>query len=204
MLWMSCLVFLPNFVIPLTKMQQHQNLIQRLKEKDQEAFSKIYDMYSAAIYGVVLKICRSEEIAQEVLQDVFLTVWHKSQQYDKEKASFYTWLYRIARNKSLNALRKLDDTIIQNENLSVYKGIEEQQENTVTIELEGSMNLLKPHHKKAIELIYFQGYTHREAHKVMDIPLGTFKSYVRQALKILKENYQKASLILLMLTHVLK
>lgn len=188
-------------------MQQHLNLIHRLKEKEQEAFSKIYDLYSAAIYGVILKICRSEELAQEVLQDTFLTVWEKSDLYNEDKGSFYTWMYRIARNKSLNAIRNSENQFIQKEDLSVYKSGEEvkvEADKEETIEIKGSLEQLKPHHKRAIELIFFRGYTHREAYLEMDVPLGTFKSYVRQALKQLKENYVKAVFIFLTLIHVLR
>lgn len=185
-------------------MQQHQNLINQLKEKDQEAFSKLYELYAAAIYGVILKICRSEEIAQEVLQDTFLTVWNKSDLYKEEKASFYTWIYRIARNKSLNAIRDSEKHIIQKENLGVYIAEEEIEGDDNSIAIKGSLEHLKPHHKKAIELVFFRGYTHREAYEEMGVPLGTFKSYIRQALKQLKENYQKAVLIFLTLIHVLK
>jgi RNA polymerase sigma-70 factor (ECF subfamily) len=185
-------------------MQQHQNLIHQLREKDSNAFSKLYDLYSGAIYGVILKICRSEAVAQEVLQDTFLTVWEKSHQYKEEKASFYTWLYRIARNKALNAIRNSDKSIIQNEDLSVYEAKEDKQEERNSIEIKGSLNHLKPHHKKAIELVFFRGYTHREAYTEMNVPLGTFKSYIRQALKQLKENYVKVTLIFLTLIHVLK
>ena len=185
-------------------MQQHLHLIHRMQEKDQDAFSKIYDLYSAAIYGVILKICRSEVLAQEVLQDTFLTVWNKSSLYNEEKASFYTWLYRIARNKALNAIRDYEKSFIQNENLGVYKADEEVQEEKNFIEIKGSLHHLKPHHRKAIELVFFRGYTHREAYKEMDVPLGTFKSYIRQALKQLKENYMKVTLIFLTLIYVLK
>lgn len=184
-------------------MQQHQNLINRLKEKDQEAFSKLYELYAAAIYGVILKICRSEAVAQEVLQDTFLIVWDKSSLYNEEKASFYTWMYRIARNKSLNAIRDSEKYIIQNENLGVYTD-EETQENDQLTAMKGSLNLLKPHHRTAIDLVFFRGYTHREAYKEMNVPLGTFKSYIRQALKQLKENYVKGMPIFLTLIHVLK
>ncbi len=185
-------------------MQQHQNLIHQLKEKQQDAFSKIYDLYAGAIYGVILKICRSEELSQEVLQDTFLAVWNKADTYNEEKASFYTWIYRIARNKSLNALRSSEKHVIQNEDLGVYKAEEESKTEEDLIEIKGSLHHLKPHHKKAIELVFFRGYTHREAYKEMDVPLGTFKSYIRQALKQLKENYVKVMGILLTLIHVLK
>lgn len=185
-------------------MQQNQNLIDQLKEQKQDAFAKIYDLYSGAIYGVILKICRSEVLAQEVLQDTFLTVWNKSQSYDEAKASFYTWVYRIARNKSLNAIRNSDQKVIQNENSGVYTTEEEVHDDDQLIKIKGSLNDLKPHHKKAIELVFFRGYTHREAYQEMDVPLGTFKSYIRQALKQLKENYVKETLIFLTLIHVLK
>ena len=185
-------------------MQQHQNLIHQLKEKDQEAFSKLYDLYSGAIYGMILKICRSEVVSQEVLQDTFLTVWNKATLYNEEKASFYTWLYRIARNKALNAIRDSEKGFIQSENLGVYKVAEEAQEKENFIQIKGSLDHLQPHHKRAIELVFFRGYTHREAYKEMDVPLGTFKSYIRQALKQLKENYVKVTVIFLTLIHVLK
>lgn len=185
-------------------MQQHQNLIDRLKKKDQEAFSRLYDLYAAAIYGVILKVCRSEELSQEVLQDTFLTIWNKAALYDEDKASFYTWAYRIARNKSLNAIRNSEKNIIQSEDLSVYTSVEDVKTGDKTIEIKGSLSHLKPHHKKAIELVFFRGYTHREAYEEMNVPLGTFKSYIRQALKQLKENYVKVNLIILTLIHVLK
>ena len=185
-------------------MQQHQNLINQLKKKDQDSFSKLYELYAAAIYGVILKVCRSEELAQEVLQDTFLTVWEKANLYKEEKASFYTWMYRIARNKSLNAIRGSEKHIIQNENLGVYIAEEEIEEDDNSTGIKGSLDHLKPHHKKAIELVFFRGYTHREAYEEMGVPLGTFKSYIRQALKQLKENYQRAILIFLTLIHVLK
>ena len=176
-------------------MQQNQNLINQLKEQKQDAFAKIYDLYASAIYGVILKICRSEVLAQEVLQDTFLTVWNKSNLYDEEKASFYTWVYRIARNKSLNAIRSSEKHIIQNENEGVYTTEVEINEEDSFIQIKGSLDDLQPHHKRAIELVFFRGYTHREAYKEMDVPLGTFKSYIRQALKQLKENYVKVTLI---------
>ena len=185
-------------------MQQHQNLINQLKEKQKDAFSKLYDLYAGAVYGVIVKICRSEVLSQEVLQDTFMTVWEKANLYDEEKASFYTWVYRIARNKSLNAIRNSEKHIIQNEDLSVYKVEDEIQEEDDLVEIKGSLHQLQPHHRRAIELVFFRGYTHREAYLEMDVPLGTFKSYIRQALKQLKENYVKATLIILTLIDVLK
>ena len=162
-------------------------IIQRLKDKDEQALSMLYDKYSGALYGVILRMCKDEGHAQNLLQDTFLTIWEKSHQYDPSKGRFYTWAYRIAKNKTLNFLRKSGE-FIQTEDLSVYsnKG-EETNDRPDHDELKGALGKLERHHRDAIDLVYYKGLTHKQAHKVMDVPLGTFKSYVRQALKKLQE-----------------
>lgn len=179
-------------------MQDDLELIKRLQNRDSNALSIIYDRYSGAVYGVILRICKDEEQAQDLLQETFLKIWQKADQYDPAKGKFFTWSYRIARNLTLNSLRK-PVKLIQNEDISVYKdeGVEETEPDTLA--LDGSLKKLEPHHQRALELIYFNGLTHREAHEEMDVPLGTFKSYVKQALKKLRETYQKQVLLLLVL-----
>lgn len=178
-------------------------LIQQLKNKDERSLSLLYDKYSGAIYSVILKMIRDEEKAQNLLQDTFLTVWEKAESYDPAKGRFYTWVYRIAKNKTLNVLRKTD-LLIQSEDLSVY----ENKEETIGIDseylaLNGAVTTLALHHKEAIELVYFKGLTHNEAHKEMNVPLGTFKSYVRQALKQLSETYTKTLGLIVLLLNAL-
>lgn len=184
-------------------MQDDKTLIEQLKRKDERALSLLYDKYSGAIYGVILKIMRDEGKAQNILQDTFMAVWDKAHSYDPDKGRFYTWVYRIAKNKSLNVLRKYDP-VIQTDNFSVYNfkedpvGIDPKY-----LELNGSVTQLEVHHKEAIELVYFKGLTHREAHEVMNVPLGTFKSYIRQALKQLRAIYGKTLGVLLLILNAL-
>ncbi|EDP71699.1 RNA polymerase, sigma-24 subunit, ECF subfamily protein [Flavobacteriales bacterium ALC-1] len=181
-------------------MQNDNSLIRDLKAKDERALSLLYDKYSGAIYSVILKMIRDEGKAQNLLQDTFMTVWEKAERYDETKGRFYTWVYRIAKNKTLNVLRKTD-VLIQTDDFSVHTN----KEDAISIEpeyleLNGAVTTLDAHHKEAIELVYFKGLTHKEAHQQMDVPLGTFKSYIRQALKQLRETYAKSlSLILLIL-----
>lgn len=181
-------------------MQNDDVLIQQLKNREESALSLLYDKYSGAIYSVILKMIRDEGKAQNILQDTFMTVWDKAENYDANKGRFYTWVYRIAKNKTLNVLRK-SDPFIQTEDFSVHNN----KEDAVSIdpeylELNGAVTQLEAHHKEAIELVYFKGLTHREAHIEMDVPLGTFKSYIRQAIKQLRASYAKTlSLILLIL-----
>ena len=184
-------------------MQDDNTLIQQLKNKDERALSLLYDKYSGAIYSVILKMIRDEGKAQNLLQDTFITVWDKAESYDTNKGRFYTWVYRIAKNKTLNVLRKTD-LLIQTDDFSVYDNKEDVISiNPEYLEIKGALTTLEQHHKEAIELVYFKGFTHKEAHKEMDVPLGTFKSYVRQALKQLRETYAKTLILVLLILNAL-
>ncbi len=169
-------------------MENESQLIQAFRTKDSKALSILYDNYSGAIFGLIIRMCHDREMAENLLQDTFVKAWENASSYDPEKGRFYTWLYRIAKNITLNALRK-DRNLIQNDDLSVYENRGEENKLDFT-ELNGSIQKLEAHHKRAIDLVYFKGYTHKEAHEIMKVPLGTFKSYVRQALKQLRENYE--------------
>ncbi|AXT19361.1 sigma-70 family RNA polymerase sigma factor [Flavobacteriaceae bacterium AU392] len=185
-------------------MNSDKALIIQLQAKKELALSQLYDKYSGAIYGVILRMCKDEAQAQDLLQETFMTIWDKSYQYNPDKGRFYTWAYRIAKNKTLNFLRKPQE-LIQNEDLSVYTN----KENEINIDseylkLNGSIKLLEKHHQRALELVYFNGLTHREAHIEMEVPLGTFKSYIKQALKKLQSLYSKTLAFLLALIEVVR
>lgn len=163
--------------------------IEKMKKGDRKALYVIYDRYSAAIYGVIIRICRNEPKAEDLLQEVFMKIWENISTFDPNKGKFYTWANRIARNTTLNSLRK-KDPFIQTDDFSVYESTTQPPETENNFEaLKGALTTLKEHHQRAIELVYYQGYTHREAHEVMGVPLGTFKSYVKQALVALKSAY---------------
>jgi RNA polymerase sigma-70 factor (ECF subfamily) len=176
-------------------MQDDNLLIVQIQNKDESALSKLYDDYSAALYGVILRMCKDEQHAQNLLQDTFMTIWEKAHQYDPDKGKFYTWAYRIAKNKTLNFLRQ-SQKLIQTEDLSVDI-IDSPLDTQEYLKLDGCINTLDHHHQRAIELVYFKGLTHREAHQEMKVPLGTFKSYINQALKKLQLKYDRVIVWLL-------
>ena len=185
-------------------MSDDKALILKLQSKDETALGLIYDKYSAALYGVIIRMCKDEGIAKNLLQDTFMTIWEKSESYDFDKGRFYTWAYRIAKNKTLNFLRKTDK-LIQVEDLSVYTNrTEEVTDKLDYLKLKGTIKRLDAHHQRAIELVYFNGLTHREAHEEMNVPLGTFKSYIKQALKQLQQSYLKMVTFLIILTEVMR
>jgi len=170
-------------------------IINQIKSGDKASLYELYDRYSAALYGVAIRICKKEDVAQDVLQVTFLKIWKKIDQYNPEKGKFYTWAYRIAKNTALNEVRK-SSKLIQTEDLSVYVNEQEQETKTDFAKLKGALKNLETHHQRAITLVYFNGLTHQEAHEEMGVPLGTFKSYVRQALTKLRAAYKKEFILL--------
>lgn len=172
--------------------------INRLLNGDKNALYLLYDKYSGALYGVILRMCRDEDLAQDLLQESFIKIWQNIGNYDSEKGKFYTWAYRIAKNTTLNSLRR-SSPLIQTDNLSVYENKNVQLEIKDYSDLNGILAQLEPQHQQAINLVYFKGLTHQEAHKAMNVPLGSFKSYVRQALLKLREKRAELSMLVLLI-----
>ncbi len=182
---------------------EDSEIIARIVNKDKNALYQLYDKYSGALYGVILRICQNESLAEDILQETFIKIWEKIHTYDAEKGKFYTWSYRIAKNTALNAVRNTDD-LIQKDDLSVVKDVTSEQIEIDLKQLYGAISQLEPHHREAISLVYFRGYTHREAYEEMGVPLGTFKSYVRQAVQLLRENYKIGVVLIFWLMEVVK
>ena len=73
-------------------------LVMLLKQKSKVAFNYLYDNYSRALYGIILKIVETEEVAEDILQDVFVKIWNRIDSYDASKGKLFTWLLNVARN----------------------------------------------------------------------------------------------------------
>lgn len=164
-------------------------LVNRLKTGDQIAFAEMYDRYSGAINGVISRIVRDVEASQDVLQDTFVKVWKNIQSYDSSKGSFFTWMLNIARNTSIDALRKLKKegkTEIQNWDTAVGV-VGAVQQNINSIGLRKLVDKLPDEQRIMIEYIYFQGYTQQEVADELNMPLGTVKTRTRLAMRELRK-----------------
>src|SRR6186997_886444 len=91
--------------MPETPSYKETELVLLLKQRTQTAFSYLYDNYSPALYGVIVSIVQDRELANDVLQEVFIKVWRQIDQYNPEKGKLYTWLINICRNASIDTLR---------------------------------------------------------------------------------------------------
>ena len=86
-------------------MNKEQQIIQFLQLQDKRAISMLYDQYAGSLYGVAYKIVQSEQVAEDILQDVFIKVWQKGKDYNSAKGSLFTWLLNITRNRAIDITR---------------------------------------------------------------------------------------------------
>lgn len=176
-------------------------LVEKLGQRDEKAFQWLYDKYSAALYGVVLKVVKDDDQAQDLLQDIFIKIWKNLDSYDAEKGRLFTWMLNVARNTAIDSLRskranQQSNTIsaIHPESDSVHI-IDRQhntlQPNTDNIGMREIVEQLRPERKQLIDLVYFEGYTHEEAAEALNLPIGTVKTRVRSALQELKKIFSQ-------------
>ena len=169
-----------------------EELVALLKNKDIVAYNTLYDNYSASLYGIITRIIPAEEIAQDILQEVFVKIWKSIDKYDKSKGRLYTWMLNIARNSAIDYARskqsKLENKIQDIDN-SVYELSKQHSTsfNTDTIGVKEEIVKLKEDYRILIDYIYFKGYTQEETAKELNIPLGTVKTRVRAAIMTLRE-----------------
>ncbi|WP_228402436.1 MULTISPECIES: RNA polymerase sigma factor [Chryseobacterium] len=169
-----------------------EQLIVLLKEKNENGFHYLYDHYSGALYGIILRIVQSKEYTEEVIQDVFVKIWNSIHQYDTSKGRFYTWMINIARNTAIDYLKsKAFQNELKNQSLPdfVYNTAELSTTNNSSdyIGFNNVLEGLEADKQELIDLAYYQGYTQNEISEKLKIPLGTVKTKMRNALMKLKD-----------------
>lgn len=171
-----------------------EELVLSLRHREKIAVEALYDMYSASLFGVISRIINDTTIAEDVLQETFVKIWHSFSSYSIEKGRLFTWMVNIARNLAIDKTRSKDFKN-QNKNQDIENNvtfIDEQRNTVYKPELMGVKNLvqtLKPEQKLIIELVYFKGYTHVEAAEELGIPLGTVKTRLRMGIQELRKQF---------------
>ena len=175
------------------KQTYHQDeLIVLIKERNQKAFAYLYDNYSKALFGVINNIVNNQEESEDVLQNTFLKIWNNFDSYDASKGRLYTWMLNISRNMAIDCTRSKHEKIknkIQEPSDAVYHKnnlfIEDNSHESIGLKV--MVDGLKDDQREIIDLAYYQGYTQDEISKRLNLPLGTVKTKVRQALLCLRE-----------------
>lgn len=173
------------------KKMEESELVMLLKQRHQSAFEYLYDNYAGALNTVILSVVTDRELANDVLQEVFVKVWKQIETYDESRGRLFTWMTNIARNASIDMVRskgyrhqqqnrELTETVYQSGETSTQIPVER-------IGLRKLVHELKEDYKVLVELSYFQGFTQEEISKMLNIPLGTVKTRLRTALIQLKQ-----------------
>jgi RNA polymerase sigma factor (sigma-70 family) len=172
-----------------------EDLISLLADRKTKGMEILYDNYSAALYGVIYRITRNDEVAEDVLQDSFLKIWNNFSQYDSSKGRLFTWMVNIVRNQAIDKVRS-KDFVNQSQNQQIdmtVSFIDESKHpsyNPDTIGLKEMVNKLGTEYKQVIDLIFFEGYSQSEAAEKLNIPLGTIKTRSRTAIMKLRELFE--------------
>lgn len=164
-------------------------LLSSLKQHNEQAYRFLYDNYSKAIFTVIKQIISQQEVAEDILQEVFVKVWQNIQSYDVSKGRLYTWMISIARNLSIDRTRskefnKQSKTASLQDTVHISGNTEENK--ISDIGLKKVLTSLPADNAKLIDLAYFKGYTQEEISKIMMIPVGTVKTRMRSAISFLR------------------
>jgi RNA polymerase sigma factor (sigma-70 family) len=167
-------------------------LVNGLQQQNGQAFNYLYERYSGAVYSVILQVVPDTESASDLLQEVFVTIWKKVGMYDPAKGRLFTWMLNVARNASIDTLRSKSYKNSQknrefDSSVHIPSGNMVTSQNIDAIGLKKWVGQLKEDYRNVLELAYFQGFTHEEIAKQLNIPLGTVKTRIRTALIQLKE-----------------
>lgn len=176
------------------KKYTESELVALLKQHEQSAFSYLYDNYSGALYGIIVAIVPDRELANDVLQEVFVKIWKQAASYDAAKGRLFTWMMNIARNASIDMLRSKNyQSSKQNRELTetVYEKGGSSVTNIEYIGLRKLVHSLRDEYKVLVELAYFEGFTQDEISKMLNMPLGTVKTRLRSALIQLRDLVKK-------------
>jgi RNA polymerase sigma-70 factor, ECF subfamily len=165
----------------------------RIPAGDRAALQTVYRLTSTKLFGVCLRILGERAEAEDVLQEVYVTVWRKAADFDSSRASPMTWLIALARNRSIDRIRasrrarNMDPidaaTEIADDAGGVDIAIENAQEHA---RLHGCLEGLASHERAALRGAFFDGNTYEDLASRMKVPLGTMKSWIRRAMIKLK------------------
>ncbi len=169
-------------------------LVDQLKRREPQAMADLYDRYGRAAYSLILRIVRNAAIAEDLVQETFLRVWNRVHAFNSERGALGVWILTVARNRAIDYLRSVDGRMAQSasefeemEMPGAFSDFEQNMLNTDRLRhLHDALTKLTSNQREVIEMAYYEGLSQSEMAERMKQPLGTVKTWVRSALKILR------------------
>jgi len=164
--------------------------------QSRDAFAELFAYFAPRLKSYLLRLGADQQLAEELAQEVMVTVWRKAEQYDRRQASVSTWIFRVARNRRIDAFRRrskpelephepmLRPPEIELPDDAVFRG---QQETVVR----AALAQLPEEQLKLLQAAFYEGMSHSEIAKAFELPLGTVKSRIRLAFSRLREKLEK-------------
>jgi RNA polymerase sigma-70 factor (ECF subfamily) len=168
--------------------------VSRLQKRDQDAFTQLYYNYSNTFLGIISRIVKDdEELAKDILQEAMVKIWNNIETYDPSRGTIFTWMLNICRNMAIDKTRSKQYRNQQlNQSFEFNPLLENRMQDTPstdTIGVKKMLQLLDPALREVVDAVYMLGYTHAEASEKLNIPLGTVKTRLRNALIELRKYF---------------
>jgi RNA polymerase sigma-70 factor (ECF subfamily) len=188
------------FLFAAFEAKSEADLIERLQRRDQDAMRELYDKYGRLVYSVIFRVVKEAGIAEDLAQETFLRVWNRVQFFDREKGALGPWILAVARNRAIDHLRSLDARMALKstdldgpfEQPEAFQNLERDILNSDRARtLREAFAKLTPHQRQVIELAYYEGLSQSEMAERIQQPLGTVKTWVRTALKTLRNELEE-------------
>ena len=174
------------------------NLAAIARDRDEAAFADLYGYYAGRVKSFLMGKGMNEDTAEELMQEIMLTVWRRAESYDPKKAAASTWLFTIARNRRIDYLRgnsrievELDDEMLDvetTENDPQERFVDEARSADV---LQQALSRLPQEQRQVMHLSYFRGQSHGAIARWLDLPIGTVKSRIRLAMQSVRTYLQE-------------
>lgn len=177
---------------PSTGTEALRDALHAVARGDRAAFETVYSRTSAKLFGVCVRILPKRSDAEEVLQEIYTTVWRKAASYDASLASPVTWLVMIARSKAIDRARTDDsertapiDAAVEVADDAIA-GVAAAVQDDERRRLDACLGELEPERRRLVRAAFFDGATYEELARRSETPLGTIKSWIRRSLLKLK------------------
>lgn len=164
-------------------------LLEDVASGKRDEFNHLYRITSGRLFAIALKMTRQRELAEEVLQDAYLKIWHKARLFDRQQGSAMGWLITVLRRTALDRIRLVSSSASMVEISSDAFDLEDVTQSLhrdTGDDVRDCVQRLEDRHRRVILLAFYSGLTHEEMARHLGVPLGTVKSWVRRGLARLK------------------
>ena len=177
-----------------TQQPMHEDaaLLARVQRGDEQAMAMLFDRYSKIVYSVALRVLRDAATAEDILQEIFMQIWRNPGGFVATRGSLGGWLAVVARNRSIDVLRRKKPTEQVEEMQLASPGnmADESERNLMMEQARVVIAQLPAEQRKTLEMAFFDGLTHSEIAEMTGDPLGTVKTRIRSALLTLRKAFQ--------------